>query len=165
MKKLIALALTFVLLASLIGCTQNPTQPSEPSSPSEPSQPESISDYLIAEKTNDFAGMLIMPASQKKASIVYPTTLLLEHIDLALLKAAEEKMLAQEAQYEDSIKYPLGFIIAYDTTTGYIYLSGSMGLKPNPNNPSSLEWGFEPKYFRENISDVVPFEDYPKDRE
>lgn len=167
MKKLMALVLTFVFLASLIGCTQTPqntpTQPSEPSNPSEPSQPESIYDYLIAEKTNNFISMLIMPATQQKATLCYPTNLLVEHIDLALLKAAEEKILAQVAQYEPVYTPAVGFVIGYDTAEGYIYLVGWSDVRYDPSISVGTICGDRIHMtFRENISGVVPFEDYPK---
>ncbi len=171
MKKLMILVLTFVFLASLIGCAQtpqnNPTQPSEPShpsepsTPSEPSQPESISNYLVEGELGDY---LILPASQKNVSLIYPTDILVEHIDLALLKAAEEKMLAQAAEYDDSIiMHPIEFIIGYDTTDGYIYLSGGLTIRLDPSMYGTTACGdHEHISFRENISGVVPFQDYPK---
>lgn len=167
MKKLMVLILTFVFLASLIGCTQTPqdepSNPSEPTSPSELSQPESIYDYLIAEKTNDVMGMLTMPATQQNAALCYPTNLLVEHIDLALLKAAEEKMLAQAAQYEPVCTPAVAFMIGYDTAEGYIYLAGFSDVRYDPSISVGTVCGYRIHMtFRENISDVVPFQDYPK---
>ena len=128
MKKILALVLVLILFISLVGCNK-----------------------LNLTEIND-KQYLILPVSEQKIYIWDHYKEYLRKIDLDLLRAAEEKLIAETSQYTDDPHFALtvdddGFLC--------LYVEVIIHFDP-PATAESSEAGYEHdhehKFFRERIT-------------
>lgn len=97
MKRYTVFTLTFLLVLSLIGCNANLPEDKETSAPT--AETSNISEYLIERDGEQY---LILPMSKDEIVVYEKYIPYLDDIDLDMLKAAEEKIAREVAQYSET---------------------------------------------------------------